>query len=292
MRHVCLWLLLILATDAASGARFGYDIPGDGSFTQCCTSEIQLGTVSASTQGALTGELTAEQSALALLLGADPVFLTFSGGGTYWEDPVGGGIDETGTERPALQLVLGPLGRVPEGTPTLARTGQFFALTITNAGPAILNDLTFYLLEDPNSFSGVFVPRGDGLTFGLVAAQLAPEEEWVLLGPISTTAGNVNPVDVAGREEEKPDTYGDLLRFQNMNLTPGASATVNFWITDSNSVLRFMHNGRDARESFALAVIPGGEALVVPEPGTAGILAGSLLAFVAWAARRRARSSA
>jgi hypothetical protein len=263
------------------------DIPGDGILTGCCLSN-PVGTVSSSAAGALSGTLTPSASALGLLLGVDPIFLTFAGGGLFVPDPDAPPLP--GSEDPPEQRVLGPLGETPAaaGVP-VPQTGQQIHLTITNTGASTMNWVAFYLLEDATAFSG-FIPREDGLTFGLTGScgrvfglDQCEDDDLLLLGPPSSTSGNVNPQDLLPGGE----MFGDLLRFDNLNLSPSQSATFSFFITDIKGTSRLSTGGQDASASLALGVFPLVQA--IPEPQTWGTLAAGCLVFLVMARRRRER---
>jgi hypothetical protein len=265
VRAVGLLTCASLGLPIASAALAGFDIPGDGTVTcpDGCP-PLSVGTVTSS-GGLVSGILTAGGSSLGLTVAQDPVFLLFSGGtpGIF--------INSDGTP----QNVTGPLGRNPDFTPvdpqdtTRPISGQALSLTITNEGSTLLKDIAFYVLADAALFGGTFTPQSDGLTFGLFCEGVQSTTECdatnlALLGPPSGTAGSIDPADLSSSTA----TFGDLLRFRNVNLAPSQAGTFSFFVTDYKGTRQKDTSGDDASQSLALAVVPTAETEVIPEPGT------------------------
>jgi hypothetical protein len=251
----------LLATHIGMGALS--DIPGEGSVT--CPNgcpPLAVGNVTSSPAGLLSGSLTTGSSSLALGLAQSSVFLVFSGGTP--------GVFTNQLNDP--QRVTGPLGVNPLFQPvdpqdtTRPIGGQQLNVTITNQGPTVLTDIAFYVLADPALFTGAFTPQGDGLSFGVYCSGVTRASDCdttnvALLGPPSSTAGSINPTDLSSSP-----TFGDLLRFTNVNLSPNAAATFTFYLTDFKGTTQRETGGTDASQSLALAVVPTTAA--IPEPGT------------------------
>jgi hypothetical protein len=244
------------------------DIPGDGTGTcpDGCP-PFSIGSVTSSPGGLVSGTLVPGSSALGLTVEQSPVFLLFSGGTP--------GVFINQFTVPPEQNVTGPLGLNPLFQPvdpqdtTRPMGGQELALTITNAGSTTLTDIAFYLLADPGLFTGAFTPQADGLSFGVYcdgvtdAADCDLSTNVALLATPSSTAGSLNPADLS-----ISPTFGDLLRFTNVNLAPNASATFSFFVTDFKGTVRKDSGGNDASQSLALAVVPTAAAAAIPEPAT------------------------
>jgi hypothetical protein len=262
---VCLLLMALAASLHAAALR---DIPGEGDLR--CMREAcpdSRGTVTSSPAGLVSGSLLGDTPMLAAsLTTADPMFLTFSGGGTP----------------------LGPLGLNPLFQPESNRdsripvSGQPITLDLTNGTGIMLASIALYLEIPQTVVTAPFPVQGDGLSFG-VWCNTGLEEprncaEHIDLLTMPTGPGILNAADItpsAGPEA----TFGDLLRFTNVNLAPGGTARFTFFITDRKATLDPSTGGsiEGASPSFNLEIVP----TAVPEPGTSALGAAALLALIA-----------
>ena len=207
-------------------------------------------------------------------LNSDVLFLTFSGGDTF----------------------LGPLGLNPAYNPQSIRdsripvSGQRITLDITNETAALIAALAFYLEIPQTPITGPFPVQADGISFGvwcdagLAEPRNCPENIELLAMP--TGPGTLNPADIT--PSAGPDsTFGDLLRFANVNLPPGETARYNFFITDRKGTLDPSTGGspEGASRSFNLEIV----ASPIPEPLTSVLIAAGLFAFFASSRRRSSR---
>lgn len=278
-----------LCTTAVLGSRRISDIPGDGvitcgpdtSFQPVCPGGV--GTVSL-LSGQLTGTLTQSASTLGFTLSQSSAVLQFT-------------VDPPGSQNPPNYnpLWMGPLGLNPDFHPTADHvgtvdlpsqlppslayldatvpiSGQELTLRIRNGGAETLSAVSFFLGRNVNSLSTVSNPQDNGLTFGLFCsgkthAEGTPEDcslpsNWKLLltpsGP-----GTLNPADT----NSQANAFGDVLRFDDVNLGPGDIGQFSFFVTD-NSSTRTPPGGTftPANQSFVLDVQGGPQ--TVPEPST------------------------
>jgi hypothetical protein len=88
-----------------------------------------------------------------------------------------------------------------------------------------------------------------------------------------------------------PETFGDLLRFSNVNLAPQATGAFQFFITDYSSNRSISTSGKAPNSSFTLAVVPGLTQAPVPEPGSLVLGATGILALIAWRKRKSAAAA-
>lgn len=254
------WTLILVP--AVNAAIFGTDVPGDG-VSVCsqpgvvCDSNF-IGTASSTPGGLLTGMLQKGGSTLGLQLGSQPEFITFAGG----------------TESVSGFNFVGPLGfntqymSLGGNNVGMPISGQRITLNVTNTGVSALSSVSFYLEIPQALVTAGFTPQADGITFGLYCPLLATScttSQLALLLPPTGPAGSVlNPADVS----TSTSTFGDLLRFTNVNLAPGASGTFNFFVSDYKGTRPPNTNGAPASGSFNLEVVPN---VAVPEPGSLGL---------------------
>jgi len=211
----------------------------------CATNTV--GTVSSP---ALTsGTLKAGGSTLSLNLGTQPVLLTFNG-------PAG----------PANPYV-GILGLNPAFHPAnmsdtnVPATGQVLTLNLKNTGSITLTGIDFYLQSRAS-----VLPNGqaDGLTFGI---KRTSTNVYSLIG-LPTGPGTLNPAD----KSQSTVTFGDLLRFTNVNLAPNAVATYAFYVTDYKGTAS-AYNGNQPpvpSTSFTLQVVPTPETYTISGKASLG----------------------
>ena len=307
--------LLVLAVGLCPAhvfaTRLAFDIPGDGVITCGPNSSFQpvcpggVGSVSASF-GKLTGSLRQGGSDLGIDLGQNRTLLTFN-------------VEPPGSNNPPgydPQLV-GPLGLNPLFQPsathvgsvglpsnlppslayldaTVPVAGQPITLSVTNVGSTSLTGISFFLGRNVNTLSTVSTPQDDGLTFGLYCsgkthAQGTPDDcalpaNWkLLLTPYGS--GVLDPADT----NSSNGTFGDVLRFNSLDLAPGQVGQFKFFLTD-NSSTRTPPGGvfTPANQSFVLDIEP--EVQAVPEPGMAKLFGGVIVLLFAakstWAIAR------
>jgi hypothetical protein len=189
----------------------------------------------------------------AVSLTMTPLFLTFSGGDTF----------------------LGPLGLNPAYNPESIRdsripvSGQPITLDITNGAGAPISGVTFYLEIPQTVVTGPFPVQGDGISFGvwcnagLAEPRNCPNFIDLLASP--TGSGALNPADITP-SAGPTSTFGDLLRFTDVNLAGGDTARFTFFITDRKGTLDPSTGGSPdgASRSFNLEIV----ATAVPEPAT------------------------
>jgi hypothetical protein len=269
-----MFLTAVLSSDLKS-AEF-LDIPGEGNL-RCMPSTCpdSRGSVSSVPGGLVTGSLLGDSPTLGVSLTTSPLFLSFSGGGTF----------------------LGPLGLNPQFNPQSPRdsriplAGQLIAFDITNATSVALADVAFYLTIPPTVVTGPYPSQPDGISFG-VWCNSSLEEPRNCAGNIALLAmptgpGSIHPADITPAAGPGT-TFGDLLRFRNVNLAAGDTARFTFFITDRKATLDPSTGGspQGASPSFHLEIV----ATPVPEPATAVLGAAGLLALAAFAIRTRAKS--
>src|SRR3954447_25419900 len=255
MKCLCSAICFLAATcPAAYAAEFFSDIPGDGvitcgpkvSFQPVCPGGV--GTVNV-LSGALTGVLQQGGSTIGIDLAQTATLLRFAvtppnpnnppGYNPQWLGPLG--------LNPRFQPSASNVGNVglPPNLPpsmayfdaTVPLTGQEIKLNVRNNSVTTLNGLSFFLGRDLSSLSTATGRQNDGLTFGLYCsgqmhAQGTPNdcglsENWgLLLTPIGP--GTLNPADL----DSAGSAFGDVLRFNGVNLGPGQTGQFTFFLTD------------------------------------------------------------
>lgn len=278
---VCLAFCVLIGASTLEASIFGTDVPGDG-VSVCllyptCNSNF-IGTASSSPAGLLSGTLVKGGSTLGLQLGIQPEFITFAGG----------------TENVSGFNFVGPLGfntqyaSIAGNNIGMPISGLRITLNVTNTSVFALSALTFYLEIPQTLVTSGFTPQPDGITFGLfcpmlvnscTAAQLA-----LTSTPTGTPGSTLNPADLSNAT----GTFGDLLRFTNINLAPGATGTFGFDLADYKGTRAPNTNGSPASGSFNLEVLP---TAATPEPGSLGLaVAGLAVLLMKRVARRRSRT--
>jgi hypothetical protein len=235
-------LLCLAHTCPVNAAVFGTDIPGDG-IIQCSPGGNINSTVACPTavgivsSPALTsGTLKASASTLGLNLSTNAILLTFSGGTT--------------------NPYVGPLGLNPAYSPANSNdantpvSGQVITLNIKNTSSVSIAAIDFYLQAKAMALPG---GQADGLTFGL---KRVSSNVYTLQTPLPTgTKGTLNAAD----KDQNTATFGDLLRFSNVNLAPNDTATYTFYVTDYNGTLAPNNTPSDRpppNQSFTLQIVP------------------------------------
>jgi hypothetical protein len=297
MKKIILVSILIgagLCATNALGARIKFsDIPGDGvitcgpeaSFQPVCPGGV--GTVSL-LSGQLTGSLQQGGAILGFSLTQSPAVLSFT-------------VDPAALNNPPDYdpLWLGPLGLNPEFRPTadhvgtvglpaklppsvayfdatLPVAGQEITLRIRNGGAQTLRTVSFFLGRDVSSLSTISNRQDDGLTFGLYCAGKTHAEgtsddcglssNWKLLltpsGP-----GTLNPADM----NSQTNTFGDVLRFNGVDLRPGDTGQFSFFVTDYTST-RTPPGGVFTPANQSFVVEAEGNVQAVPEPGSLSLV--------------------
>ena len=288
MRTISFIVFLLVIGNLRAGGQSFTDIPGDGvipcgpnnNFQPVCPGGV--GTVSISS-GTLTGVLQQGGSTLGIGLGQTPEFLTFTttppnpnnppNYNPQWVGPLG--------LNPEFQPNASHVGNVglPANLPpslayldaTVPIAGQEITLDVTNDSGSNLNSVFFFLGRDTNSLSTVTARQNDGLTFGLYCTgqthaegtlnDCALPQNWQLLITPSGS-GTLNPADLVSSGA----TFGDVLRFNGVDLAPGQTGQFAFFLTDYTST-RTPPGGffTPANQSFVLEVAPQ----PVPEPSNA-----------------------
>jgi hypothetical protein len=270
---------------------FDTDIPGDGSLNclpAACPNANFIGTVVSSPGGLLTGSLVQGGSTLSLLLGANPVFLNFSG------------ADATST--------FGPLGLSPAPyfDPNPARSalnnitrdvtrpisGQPITLQVTNSGALPIESLAFFLELTPTVVTSNFTGQNDGLSFGLYCTGTIDSGECISANPQNysllitpTGLGSLNAADL----NPTTPTFGDLLRFTGVNLLPGQTGSFSFFMSDYKPTRQPGTTGSEASAAFSLEVVPTVGTAAIPEPATMALAGLALLSLAGWSSRKRRR---
>ncbi len=255
----------LLLVPAAKASIFGSDSPGDGvsvcSLTSPCNSNF-IGTVSSSPAGLLTGTLVKGGSTLGLQLGAQPEFITFSGG----------------TETTSGFGFVGPLGfntqyqSIGGNNVGMPISGQLLTLNLTNTTASPISGVSFFLQIPQTVVTSGFTPQADGLTFGLYCSQLvvscntAATPLALLTTPTGPAGSTLNAADLS----PATGTFGDLLRFSNVNLAPGATGSFTFFVSDYKGTRLPTTGGAPASGSFNLEVVPFAQ---TPEPASIGLAA-------------------
>jgi PEP-CTERM motif len=268
----------MIGASTLDAAIFGTDVPGDGESTclllPTCSSNF-IGTASSTPGGLLSGTLQRGGSTLGLQLGSQAEFITFGGG----------------TESLSGFNFVGPLGFNSLYALTggnnwgMPISGQQITLNVTNTSGAPLSAVTFYLEIPQSLITSGFTPQPDGITFGLFCSNLVtsctPPPLTLVSTPTGPAGSILNPADV----NPTTNTFGDLLRFTNVNLAPGATGTFGFFISDYKGTRQPSTSGSPASGSFNLEVVPSA---AVPEPGSLWLgAAGVALLWLRKATRRR-----
>jgi hypothetical protein len=226
------------------------------------------GTVHSTPPGLVSGSLSGATPSLSLSLTTSPLFITFGGGETF----------------------LGPLGLNPEYDPESTRdsripiAGQPILVDVTNALGIALVDIAFYLQLSQAVITGPLPSQPDGISFGVWCnAELEEPRncaENIALLAMPTGPGSIEPEDVTPAAGPGT-TFGDLLRFRNVNLAPGETARFTFFITDRKATLDPSTGGsiQGASPSFNLEIA----ATAVPEPSTSILMALGILALITFA---------
>jgi hypothetical protein len=272
---VCIAILLLATLGFNLEAAEFLDIPGEGDL-RCLPPNCpdSRGTVT-STSGLVTGSLLGATPTLGVSLTTDLVFLTFSGGDTF----------------------LGPLGLNPRFDPETDRdsripaAGQPIALDITNTTGQTISSLALYLELTQAVVTGPFTSQPDGLSFGvwcntgLAEPRNCADHIDLLAAP--TGPGILNSADITPAAGPGT-TFGDLLRFTNVNLAAGDTARFTFFITDRKATLDPRSGGplEGASRSFNLEIV----ATAVPEPATTLLVGTGMLAALGFLRRARVRS--
>src|SRR5947209_12871691 len=246
--------------------------------------------------GALAGSLQEGGSTLGIGLAQTPIFLTF--GATplnlnnppdynpQWLGPLGlnprfqpsaSHVGDVG-----LPTNLPPSMAYFDGTVPLA--GQEIRLNVRNNSGTAWNSLSFFLGRDIGSVSNTTERQNDGLTFGLYCsgqmhAQGTPTDcglaqNWKLLltpsGP-----GTLNATDL----DSTSATFGDVLRFNGVDIPAGQTGQFTFFLTDYSST-RTPPGGvfTPANQSVILEVAPNLEP--VPEPRNTLLVSLGLMAIL------------
>jgi hypothetical protein len=175
---------------------------------------------------------------------------------------------------------------------TVPLAGQEITLNVRNNSGTSWNSLSFFLGRDIDSPSTATARQNDGLTFGLYCsgqmhAQGTPNDcglsqNWKLLltpsGP-----GTLNAADL----DSTSATFGDVLRFNSVDIAPGQTGQFTFFLTDYTST-RTPPGGvfTPANQSLVLEVAPNLEP--VPEPGNVLLVSMGLIAISGstWFVRR------
>jgi hypothetical protein len=283
MKSIYLVLLLLVTGHLPAHAEeFFSDIPGDGVITCGPNTNFQLlcpggvGTVSIAS-GALTGSLQQGGSTFGLDLTRAAALLTFAvtppnpnnppDYNPQWLGPLG--------LNPRFQpnaSNVGDIGLPPNLPPSMAYfdatvplAGQEITLNIRNNSWTTLNNLSFFLGRDTNSLSTATGRQNDGLTFGLYCAgqvhaqgtanDCALSSNWKL----SSTPSGPGILNATDLDSTSP-TFGDVLRFNNVNIAPGQTGQFTFFLTDYSST-RTPPGGAftPANQSFVLEVVPNFE---------------------------------
>ena len=292
MRNACFFVWLLLGSFPLAAASRIADIPGNGvppcgySGGVACPSGVGSVTVSS---GILTGTLQQGGSNLGIQLGQQDAFLTFT----------------TNPSVPSSSSnIVGPLGFNPQfstdsasiGLQPVALAGQQIRISATNTAPITLNSVTFFLGVNQNSLSTLTNPVDDGLTFGVsctlpAGTQLAgtgvpfecPQSNWGLELIPYATSGNLDAQD----SNPSSPIFGDVVRFNNVNLAPGDTDQFTFYVTDYKST-RVPPGGSFTPASPTIVVEVAPNLAEVPEPASVLLLAAGLLATLglSWRCKR------
>ncbi len=227
-----------LQASPLSAAVFGTDIPGDA-VIQCSPAGDIVPTVcpkpigTVSSPALTSGTLKPNASTLALNFGTQPILLTFSGAANPYVGILG--------LSPAYHPANTTDGNIPA-------TGQILTLSLKNTSSVTLTGIDFYLQSKAS-----VLPNGqvDGMTFGIKRTAF---NVYSLLTPLPTGPGTLNPADTS----QSTATFGDLLRFTNVNLAPNAVGTYTFWVTDYKGTIGTYDGSAPPTPStsFTLQVVP------------------------------------
>ena len=273
----CFAFCALIGASTLEAAIFGTDVPGDGvsvcSLYPTCNSNF-IGSVSSAPGGLVSGTLVKGGSTLGLQLGTQPEFITFGGG----------------TEGLSGFNFVGPLGfntqymSIAGNNVGMPISGQQITLNVTNTSLVPLSAVAFYLEIPQSLITSGFTPQPDGITFGLFCSNLVTSCTPPPLGLLSTPTGPAGSTLNAADLNPTTSTFGDLLRFSNVNLVPGATGTFGFFISDYKGTRAPNTNGSPASPSFNLEVVP---TAAVPEPGSLWLGAAGLALLLARKAVRR-----
>jgi hypothetical protein len=140
-------------------------------------------------------------------------------------------------------------------------TGQVLTLNLKNTGSITLTGIDFYLQSRAS-----VLPNGqaDGLTFGI--RRTSPNVYSLLAVP--TGPGTLNAAD----KSQSTVTFGDLLRFTNVNLAPNAVATYSFYVTDYKGTATTYDGSPPPvpSTSFTLQVVPTPETYTISGKASLG----------------------
>jgi hypothetical protein len=231
--------LCTLPISPARAAVFGTDIPGDA-VIQCSPAGDIVATVcptntvgTVSSPALTSGTLKSGGSTLSLNLSTQPILLTFNG----QANPYVGILGLSSAYHPANNTD----GNVPA-------TGQLLTVNLKNTSTTTLTGIDFYLQSKAS-----VLPNGqaDGLTFGIKRTSF---NVYALLTPLPTGPGTLNAAD----KSQSTATFGDLLRFTNVNLAPNAVATYTFWVTDYKGTIGTYDGSPPPvpSTSFTMQVVP------------------------------------
>jgi hypothetical protein len=302
MKNIYLVLsLLAIGHLPAHADEFFSDIPGDGVITCGPNTNFQplcpggVGTVSIAS-GALTGSLREGGSIFGIDLAQTAALLTFTAAPPNPNNPSNynpqwlGPLGLNPRFQPSASHV-GDIGLPPNLPPSMAYfdatvplAGQEITLTVRNNSGTTWNSLSFSLGRDIDSLSTATGRQNDGLTFGLycsgqmhaqgTANDCALSSNWKLLSTPSGP-GILNAMDL----DSSSPTFGDVLRFNSLDIAPGQTGQFTFFLTDYSST-RTPPGGvfTPANQSFVLEVAPNLEP--VPEPGNILLVSLGLVAIL------------
>jgi len=304
MKCLCSAIFFLAATySAAYAAEFFSDIPGDGVITCGPNAGFQpvcpggVGTVNI-TSGVLTGVLREGGSSLGINLADTAAFLTFAAIPSNPNNPPNYNPEWLGPLglNPRFQPSASNVGDVglPANRPplmayfdaTVPLSGQEITVSVQNNSATTFTSLSFFLGRDVDSLSTSATRQNDGLTFGFYCsgqmhAQGTPKDcaipqNWsLLLTP--TGSGILDPLDL----DPSSATFGDVLRFNSLDIAPGQSGQFTFFLSDYSST-RTPPGGvfTAANPSFVLEVAPNVQP--VPEPDNILLVSLGVIALLGW----------